>query len=101
MHLCLRPLLLLTLSAAAGADPLDADTYNQWKQALKTTTATPAGEIRALPGFRVELVRPALADEGSWIALAFDAKGRAIISREDRGLWRITLPAKAGDPAPA
>ena len=78
--------------------PLDAGTYNQWKQALKSTTATPAGEIRALPGFRVELVRPALPGEGSWVALAFDPKGRPVISREDKGLLRLTMPAKPGDP---
>ncbi|HWB07274.1 MAG TPA: c-type cytochrome [Verrucomicrobiales bacterium] len=87
--------------ASATADPLDPSSYNQWKDALKSSTATPAGEIRALPGFKVELVRPALPNEGSWIALAFDPKGRAIISREDKGLLRLALPDKPGDPSPA
>jgi putative heme-binding domain-containing protein len=99
MHARLLPLLFLPFSAATGADPLDADTYNQWKQALKTTTATPAGEIRALPGFRVELVQPALPGEGSWVAMAFEREGRVIISREDKGLFRLTLPAKPEEPA--
>jgi len=93
----IRPLLFaLLIPLTHAAPPLESDTYNQWKQALKTTSATPAGEIRALPGFKVELVRPALPGEGSWVALAFDAKGRAIISREDKGLLRL----KPGDPAP-
>ncbi len=94
----LLPILLIPFAHAAP--PLESETYNQWKQALKTTIATPAGEVRALPGFKVELIRPALPGEGSWVALAFDAKGRAIISREDKGLLRLALPAKAGDPAP-
>lgn len=87
----MRRLILPLLTGIAAAAPLESDTYNQWKDALKSTTATPAGEIRALPGFKVELVRPALPGEGSWVALAFDAKGRAVISREDKGLLRLTL----------
>ena len=75
---------------AATDPPLDADSYNQWKDALRTKTATPAGEVRSLDGFSVELVRSAAADEGSWVAMAFDRRGRLIISREDRGLLRLT-----------
>ena len=93
-------LLLSSLAPLHAQERLDADSYNQWKGALKAATATPAGEIRALPGFKVELVRSALAGEGSWIAMAFDAKGRVIISREDKGLFRLSLPTKAGDAAP-
>lgn len=97
-------ILTFALTAAAAGDiraPLDADSYNQWKDALKSATATPAGEVRALPGFRVELLRSAQANEGSWVAMVFDGKGRVIISREDKGLLRLTLPAKPGDPVPA
>ncbi len=101
----IRPLIFsLTVSIAAADEkppPLDAGSYNQWKDALKSATATPAGEVRALPGFRVELLRSAQASEGSWVAMAFDGKGRAIISREDKGLLRLTLPAKPGDPVPS
>ena len=101
----IRSLIFALPFTIAAADekppPLDAGSYNQWKDALKSTTATPAGEVRALPGFRVELVRSAQAEEGSWVALSFDGKGRPIISREDKGLLRLTLPAKSGDPVPA
>jgi putative heme-binding domain-containing protein len=68
--------------------PVDED-YNQWKGAL-TNSATVAAHITALPGFKVELIRSAEAEEGSWVALAFDPRGRAIIAREDRGLLRLT-----------
>src|SRR5258705_4207217 len=73
---------------AAAPVPVDED-YNQWKRAL-TNSATAAAHITALPGFKVELVRSAQADEGSWVALAFDPRGRIIIAREDRGLLRLT-----------
>ena len=47
------------------------------------------------PGFEIELVRSARADEGSWISLIIDPKGRLIIAREQRGLIRLTLPENA------
>ena len=81
--------------SAAAMDPpavLDADTYNQWKDALKAGEATPPERIKALPGFTVERLRSAAPEEGSWIAMAFDPKGRLVISREDKGLVRMTLP---------
>ena len=53
------------------------------------------------PGFRIELVRSAAADEDSWISLVFDPQGRAIISQEQQGLLRMTLAkdGKVGAPA--
>jgi putative heme-binding domain-containing protein len=89
---CFAAAISLTamLSFAAAPAILDAD-YNQWKQALGTNRATAAEHITALPNFRVELVRSAQTNEGSWVAMAFDPKGRVIIAREDRGLLRLTL----------
>ena len=92
-------LLLLALSAAASSaqaatNLLDED-YNQWKQALGTNAATAAVHLTARPGFKVELLRSAERGEGSWIALAFDPRGRIVLAREDRGLLRLTLPTGA------
>lgn len=78
----------VAFSVAAAPVPVDED-YNQWKRAL-TNSATAAAHITALPGFTVKLVRSAEAGEGSWVALAFDTRGRAVIAREDRGLLRLT-----------
>ncbi|HXJ61281.1 MAG TPA: c-type cytochrome [Verrucomicrobiae bacterium] len=72
-----------------------SDDYNQWKQALGTNSATAAEHIVGLTGFRGELVRSAAPGEGSWVALAFDPRGRVVIAREDRGLLRLTLPTQA------
>jgi putative heme-binding domain-containing protein len=85
-------------TACAAEVPRDED-YNQWKRALGTNIATAARHLTALPGFTVELIRSAQPDEGSWIAMTFDPRGRVIIAREDRGLLRLTLPANAAGPA--
>ncbi|MFN0127783.1 MAG: c-type cytochrome [Verrucomicrobiales bacterium] len=96
---------LLGLSVTIAVDswavpdaPLEAETYNQWKEALPGGQVTAAGEIRAPEGFTVELVRRARADEGSWVAMAFDPTGGIVVAREDRGLLRFD--PSAGDGAP-
>ena len=55
--------------------------------------ATPAQDLMVLPGFKAELLRSAQADEGSWICMAIDPKGRLIISpqQDERPLLRVTL----------
>lgn len=91
-HVCsVIVLLALLTSHTRAAQALLEDDYNQWKQALGTNAATRAEHITALPGFNVELIRSAQRDEGSWVAMTFDPKGRLVIAREDRGLLRLTL----------
>jgi putative heme-binding domain-containing protein len=68
------------------------DNYEQWRQAAGST-ADKGPTFWLAPGFEVWRVHQAATDEGSWIALAFDAQGRATISREDTGLLRMTLAA--------
>ncbi len=81
-------LLALFISTARAAEP----------------GATPASEITAPPGFKVELLRSAAKNEGSWVSMAIDTKGRLYISPQDAipesgfkreskwgGLWRATL----------
>ena len=81
--------------SSPAATALDED-YNQWKQALNTNAATAARDLTARPGFTVELLRSAQPGEGSWVAMAFDPRGRIVIAREDRGLLRFTLPTNGG-----
>ena len=96
---------------AAGAPPVDGgpvppelwgvgrrdislaadENYEQWRQTLGADAVERRPKFWTAPGFEVTLVRTAAADEGSWIAMAFDAEGRLTISREDRGLLRFTL----------
>ena len=59
--------------------------------------ATPAESLYTLPGFKVELIANAAPDEGSWVAMCKDDKGRFIISPQfgkgntNDGLLRITV----------
>jgi len=59
--------------------------------------ATPAGQLYTLPGFKVELLLSGEPEEGSWVNLCKDDKGRLILSPQyrannpERGLLRVTL----------
>jgi len=57
--------------------------------------ATPVDRIRALPGFKVELVYSVPGgQQGSWVNLGLDDKGRIIASDQFGGLYRFPAPAK-------
>lgn len=77
------------------------------KPADKPGAATPAEELTVAPGFKVELLKSASKEEGSWISMAIDGKGRLYISCQGKpegsgfkktdtwgGLYRVTLDAK-------
>lgn len=70
------------------------DDYTQWKQALGTTKSADPSRFFVQQGFQIELLRSAKQDEGSWVSLEFDPKGRLIIAREDKGLLRLTINDK-------
>ena len=78
-------ILLSTFVAQAGAGDgkyvLDPDT-----------------QITLPEGFDAELLYSVPTEQGSWVAMAFDPKGRIIVSDQDsQGVFRVTL-AKDGDP---
>ncbi len=63
--------------------------YNQWKEALEDPSAK---SLSPLPdGFSLTKIHDAAADQGSWVSLVLDPKGRLIIAKEDRGLLRLSL----------
>lgn len=56
--------------------------------------ATPPSRIKVAPGFQVELLSSVRAvDQGSWVALCLDDKGRFYASDQYGGLYRFTPPA--------
>lgn len=69
------------------------ENYDQWKQALSGDAQIDQPKFWTADGFEVSQVRTAQPDEGSWISLTFDEQGRALVSREDSGLLRMTLAA--------
>ena len=55
--------------------------------------------MHVLPGFNVELLYSVPRDQqGSWVSMCHDDKGRLIVSDQDGGLYRITPPALGNDP---
>jgi len=73
----------------ATIDPFD--NYEQWRQAIGTPPAGNQAAFWTAPGYEIALVRTAQPDEGSWVSMAFDPRGRLTIAREDKGLLRMTL----------
>lgn len=46
-------------------------------------------------GFDAELLYAIPPEQGSWVAMAFDPKGRLIVSdQDDKGVYRVTLPER-------
>ena len=75
---------LLTLAIVGGPAPLLTAT---------AADATSAESLTVLPGFKVELLHSASTNEGSWICMTRDNKGRLIVSpqKDSQPLLRITL----------
>ena len=59
-----------------------------------------ADALQLLPGFRAEIVYRVPREQGSWVSLCVDPKGRLIASAQSGKLYRLTLPAD-GRPARA
>jgi putative heme-binding domain-containing protein len=56
-------------------------------------TATPAEEIAVLPGFKAELLYTVpKAEQGSWVSMTADPKGRLLVCDQYGGIYRVTLP---------
>ena len=62
--------------------------------AVNENKATPIARIKALKDFKVELLYSVpSAEQGSWVNLCTDAKGRIIASDQYGGLFRFAPPA--------
>lgn len=62
----------------------------------RSATATPVDQIKLLKDFKIELLYSVPTDQqGSWVSMTIDPKGRLIASDQYGSLYRIT-PAKIG-----
>ena len=78
--------LLATSTFAAERKPVD--------RAVGENKATPVSRIKAAKDFQVELLYSVPGGEqGSWVALCTDPKGRIIAADQYGGLYRFTPPA--------
>src|SRR3954451_9354657 len=60
----------------------------------KAPQATPVSQIKVAKDFRVELLYSVPRDQGSWVSMCTDDKGRLIVSDQaSAGLFRVTPPA--------
>ncbi len=57
--------------------------------------APPASAVAVPPGFEVRLVASARPGQGSWVSIAFDPAGNAVVSPQSGRPWRIELPGVA------
>lgn len=60
--------------------------------ALRAEDATPPSSITVLPGYKVELLRSAAPEDGSWISMTLEPDGRIIVGRDDAGFARLSPP---------
>jgi putative heme-binding domain-containing protein len=60
---------------------------------LRQPQATPVESLKVLPGFKVELLHSVPKEEqGSWVSMTADDKGRLIVSDQYGPLYRVTVP---------
>lgn len=61
--------------------------------------ATPVDEIQLRPGFKIELIHTVpKSDQGSWVSMTVDPKGRLIACDQNGGLYRLTLNPPGSTP---
>ncbi|MCA8992505.1 MAG: c-type cytochrome [Planctomycetaceae bacterium] len=80
--------------AAIGAQPWNITSEQLLAAAgLKTPEATPIDHMKVAKDFKVELLHSVPMDqEGSWVSMCIDPKGRLIACDQYGGLFRITPP---------
>ncbi|HYE19470.1 MAG TPA: hypothetical protein VEA69_13550, partial [Tepidisphaeraceae bacterium] len=78
------------LAAAGGGAPR--------RGGNQSGVATPAEDLKLLPGFKAELLYSVpKATQGSWVAMTTDPKGRLICSDQNGPLYRVTVGATPAD----
>src|SRR5438034_11187902 len=85
----------VALTWAAGARDASAQVRKPARRpaAGPAPAATPVERLKGLKGFRVELLYTVPREEqGSWVSLAVDPKGRLIASGQYGKLYRVTPP---------
>lgn len=92
MRRVLLPLLMVGLAWSAGGTAQEKKAQPK-KQPPAKREATPAADLATLPGFKVELIKTAdPAEEGSWICMTADSKGRLVIAgQRGQPILRMTL----------
>jgi putative heme-binding domain-containing protein len=96
---CLRLLAVLFLvKTAALAAESEPNTNSD--RAARSADLLGVANIKVAKDFKIELVYTVpRKTEGSWVSMCLDPKGRLIVSDQNGGLYRVTLPKANGDTA--
>ncbi|WP_437204344.1 c-type cytochrome [Planctomicrobium sp. SH664] len=86
--------LILSLAVECrAAEGTPQSTSEPKKIEFESTLATPVELIQVRPGFKAELLYSVPRDqEGSWVSMCTDPRGRLIVCDQDGGLFRVTPP---------
>src|SRR5437762_4634038 len=91
-----RILLLLLFSIALFAISCNTDSEKQVatdSAEIKISKDPKVSKLKLPPGFNADhLYGPSENDEGSWVAMTFDDKGRLIASDQYGALYRMIVP---------
>jgi hypothetical protein len=88
----------VTLKATASQKAKNKQVQRTVGSAIGGNKATPINRVKAAKGFKVELLYSVPGKEqGSWVNLCTDDKGRIIVSDQYGGLYRVSPPA-VGEP---
>ena len=93
----LLAVLFLVKTAALGAD---AASDSSEEQSAKSADLLDVANIKVAKDFKIELLYTVpRKTQGSWVSMCIDPKGRLIVSDQNGGLYRVTLPEAAGGTA--
>jgi putative heme-binding domain-containing protein len=85
---------LLRRAPAPGAAPAPSPVEAAGEGSHPPRVLDADTQITLPEGFDAEIVYTVPPEQGSWVAMAFDPKGRLIVSDQDsQGVFRVTLPA--------
>lgn len=87
-------ILALLPTAALAFDDAKPAADAKDKSSVEKHLADPAARIKAPKGFQVDLLYSVPQEQqGSWVNMTVDPKGRLIVSDQYGSLYRVTLPA--------
>src|SRR5690242_1895531 len=96
-------LCILSVASLCWAQEKEKNKKKKKKPASTSQTAfsmsaTPPSRIKTLTNFKVELLYSVpKGEEGSWVNLCTDPRGRLIVSDQSGSLYRITVPPVGDD----
>lgn len=74
------------------------DEYNQWKEALDDASHSEMASFQMPAGFVIERLFQANTEDGSFVSLEIDDRGRFLLGSEDKGVLRLTIETSTSRP---